>query len=157
MAPGQSLPKLRALNQLTKTSFDRIYDYLMNDMFQRFPPLYIVADYTNEKTFSDWLVRKYGKDKVELISFSQQTKLMLKEDGRSVLLQGYKFPNPAKMKDRKAAKLVGMLIQQLKHEQLLQTRTGKTTFDHPSIPLDQTLKDFHLNFSLWINSYEITY
>lgn len=124
-------PKLRAINQLRHTSFDRLYDYLVKDMAIRYPPYYIVIDYSNEKTFADMLMKRYTR-RVETISFTTDNKLMLKEDGLSVLKQGYKFPNPAKILEPTAAKYVTELMQQLKREQMLQTRTGKTTFDHPS-------------------------
>ncbi|AFU58299.1 hypothetical protein Ngar_c13610 [Candidatus Nitrososphaera gargensis Ga9.2] len=131
MAAHERPPRLRAINQMTHTSFDKIYGYLVEDMFKRYPPYYIVIDYSNEKTFSDLLVRLYGKEKVERIAFSNANKLMLKEDGLAIMKQEYKFPNPAKVADPAVAQLILLLVQQLKSEQILQTATGKTTFDHP--------------------------
>jgi hypothetical protein len=127
-----SPPKLRAINQMTHTSFDKIYSYLVDDLFKRYYPDYIVVDYTNEKTFSDMLVSMYGKGRVELISFSNASKLQLKEDGLSILKQGYRFPDPSRLNDKGAAMLVTALVHQLKSEQLLETKTDKPTFDHPS-------------------------
>ena len=129
---GSTMPRLRMINKLTGTTFDAMYKYLVQDLFQRFPPYYIVIDYTNEKTFSDLLVRLYGKEKVELVSFSNERKLMLKEDGLSVLRQGYKFPNPeGHAIEPQLAQHVKELVAQLQHEQMLETKGGKTTFDHP--------------------------
>ncbi len=130
---GSKLPKLRAINKINNTSFDKMYEYLVKNLFQQYPPYYIVIDYTNEKTFSDLLVRLYGRDKVELISFSNDSKLMLKEDGLSILRQAYKFPNPAsRTTDPEISQHVAELIEQLKHEQMLTTRIGgKVKFDHP--------------------------
>jgi hypothetical protein len=124
-------PKLVALDALTNTSFDRLYDHLTNDTFRKYPPYHMVIDYTNEKTFSDMLVERYGKRKVELIHFSTGTKQQLKEDGLSILNQGYRFPNP-KSKSPQVAQHIHDLLTQLQHEQIVLTKTGKTTFDHPS-------------------------
>jgi hypothetical protein len=130
---GESkVPKLKALNQLNHTSFDRLYDYIVNDMFRRYPPYYIVIDYSNERTFSDLLLKVYGKSKVELVQFTTASKTMLKEDGLSVIQQGYKFPNPSKISDPTAGRYVMELVQQLKQEQIVVTKTGKTSFDHPA-------------------------
>src|SRR2546428_7228490 len=79
------LRRLCAINKLTNTSFDMVYDYIVSNMFRRYPPFYVCIDYTNEKTFSDFLLTKYGKDRVELITFSSANKLMLKEDGLSIM------------------------------------------------------------------------
>ncbi|MEX0855427.1 MAG: hypothetical protein WD018_06670 [Nitrosopumilaceae archaeon] len=125
------LPKLRFINKITHTSFDKMYEYLLDELFVEFPPYYIVVDYTNEKTFSDLLVRRYG-DKVELIRFSNTNKNKLKDDGLAILKQGYKFPNYNKINNIKFKELIQELIQQLKDEQIVITKSGKISFDHPS-------------------------
>ena len=33
----KDMPKLRAINQLNHTSFDRLYSYLVDSMFERYP------------------------------------------------------------------------------------------------------------------------
>jgi len=48
------------------------------------------------------------------------------------LKQGYQFPNPAKIKDPAKAELVRELVQQLKHEEMLLTPSGRESFDHPT-------------------------
>ena len=105
--------RLCAINQLYHISFDKIYSYVVNDQFNRYPPHYVVIDYSNEKTFSDLLVRLYGKDKIELVSFTNSNKQMLKEDGLSIMKQDYKFPNPESLKDPTVAKYVKDLVIQL--------------------------------------------
>lgn len=127
---SNNIPRLRHIDALSHQSFDRMYDHLMG-LFQKYEPHYIVVDYSNERTLSDLIIKQYG-DKVETIVFSAATKTMLKEDGLSVIKGGYKFPDYTKLPNGKAASLISQLIQQLQHEQILVTKTGKTTFDHPS-------------------------
>lgn len=127
-----SPPKLRAINQLSHTSYDKIWGYLENNMFRRYRPDHVVIDYSNERTFGDFLALRLGKAKVEQLTFSNTTKQQLKEDGLSILKQGYKFPEPSRIPDQGAALLVTTLVQQLKSEQLLETKTDKPTFDHPA-------------------------
>jgi len=54
----------------------------------------MVFDYTNERTFTDMMVRDFGEDRVEKVNFTagtSGTKLQLKQDGLSILKQGYHF------------------------------------------------------------------
>jgi len=62
----------------------------------------MVFDYTNERTFTDIMENRFGKSRVSKINFSSGTsgtKKMLKDDGLSILKQGYTFPNPANIRD----------------------------------------------------------
>ena len=95
----------------------------------------MVFDYTNERTFIDLMDSMFGKSRVEKINFSAGascTKKMLKDDGISILKQGYRFPNPATIKDPVKAELVRERITQLKHEEILLTKSGRESFDHPT-------------------------
>lgn len=125
-----SPPKLKHIDAITHQSFDRMYDHLQG-LFNKYEPFYICIDYSNERTLSDLIVRQRG-DKVETIVFSTATKLMLKEDGLAIMKQGYKFPWFTKVTSPRASNLISQLINQLQSEQIIATRTGKTTFDHPS-------------------------
>jgi len=80
----------------------------------------MVFDYTNERTFTDMMIRDFGPDRVEKVNFSagtSGTKLQLKQYGLSILKQGYKFPKPVNIKDPKKSQLVLDLIKELKHEE----------------------------------------
>jgi hypothetical protein len=94
----------------------------------------MVFDYTNERTFTDLMENRFGKSRVVKINFSSGTsgtKKMLKDDGLSILKQGYQFPNPAKIRDPVKSQLVRELVEQLKHEEMKLTPSGKESFDHP--------------------------
>ena len=95
----------------------------------------MVFDYTNERTFTDLMEKRFGKSRVEKVNFSagiSGTKKMLKDDGLSILKQGYHFPNPSVIRDPKKAELVRELISQLKHEEMKITPSGRESFDHPT-------------------------
>jgi len=69
----------------------------------------MVFDYTNERTFTDLMESRFGKSRIAKINFSagtSGTKKMLKDDGLSILKQGYRFPNPANIKDPAKSELV---------------------------------------------------
>jgi len=51
---------------------------------------------------------------------------MLKDDGLSILKQGYQFPNPAK------SELIRELVKQIKHDEILLIPSGRESFDHPT-------------------------
>ena len=106
----------------------------------------MVFDYTNERTFTDMMIRDFGVDRVEKVNFSagtSGTKLQLKQDGLSILKQGYQFPNPANIRDPKKSELVRELIEQLKHEEMLLTPSSR---DHLTIQLAGTMtRQFHGN------------
>lgn len=127
---GQNLPRLATLRMFKNISYDRMLDFLKEDLFRRFPPALIVTDYSNERTFSDLLERDYKK-KVEKIVFSNQNKLMLKQDAYSILKQGYEFPNPKTVTNVNQRRWLEILLEQLHKEQNQTTRSGKATFDHP--------------------------
>ena len=55
---------------------------------------------------------------------------MLKDDGLSILKQGYTFPNPNNIRDPIKSQLVRELIEQLKHEEMNLTPSGRELFDH---------------------------
>ena len=129
------LPLLRDIYKLNHTSFDKIIEFHNEYLFKKFPPSHMVIDYTNERTFTDLLESKFGKARTEKITFSSGTsgtKKMLKDDGLGILRQGYQFPNPAKMSDPTKSELVRELVDQLKHEEMKLTPSGKESFDHPS-------------------------
>lgn len=129
------LPLLRDIYAIRHTSFDKILDFHTDVLFKKFPPFYMVFDYTNERTFTDMMIRDFGVDRVEKVNFSagvSGTKLQLKQDGLSILKQGYQFPNPAKIKDPKKSELVRELIDELKHEEMVLTKSGRESFDHPT-------------------------
>ena len=129
------LPLLRDIYQLNHTSFDKIIEFHTRILFPKFPPRLMVFDYTNERTFTDLMKNRFGKSRVTKINFSagtSGTKKMLKDDGLSILKQGYQFPNPAKIKDPAKSQLVLELIQQLKHEEMVLTPSGRESFDHPT-------------------------
>jgi len=128
------LPLLRDIYALNNTSFDKILDFHTDVLFKKFPPFYMVFDYTNERTFTDMMIRDFGDDRVEKVNFTagtSGTKKMLKDDGLSILKQGYTFPNPAGIKDPVKSELVRELIEQLKHEEMNLTPSGRESFDHP--------------------------
>lgn len=128
-----TLPQLRHIEAIEHQSFDLMYDHLM-ELFGKYSPYYIVVDYSNERTLSDLIIRYFGsyaKDKVETIVFSTATKLMLKEDGLSAMKQGYRLPRPSGGVHSKAGQLIATLADQLKAEQVIETKSHKVTFDHP--------------------------
>jgi len=128
------IPLLRDIYKLNHTSFDKIIEFHTNVLFRKFPPTLMVFDYTNERTFTDIMENRFGKSRVTKINFSagtSGTKKMLKDDGLSILKQGYTFPNPANIKDPIKSELVRELIEQLKHEEMNLTPSGKESFEHP--------------------------
>jgi hypothetical protein len=95
----------------------------------------MVFDYTNERTFTDIMENRFGKSRVVKINFSagtSGTKKMLKDDGLSILKQGYTFSNPANIKDQIKSELIRELIEQLKHEEMNLIKSGRESFDHPT-------------------------
>lgn len=127
----KTIPILVTLRKLVDMPYDEILDIIRKELFSKYRPYYIVSDYTNEKSFTDFLIERFGTDKVEKVTFSTSSKAMLKDDGRAILKIGYKFQNPKSVKDSKLKEMLVELIQQLKNEQILTTKSGKTTFDHP--------------------------
>jgi hypothetical protein len=108
------LPLLRDIYAIRNTLFDQILDFHTDVLFKKYSLFYMVFGYTNERTFPDMMIRDFGQDRVEKVNFSagaSGTKLQLKQDGLSILKQGYRFPNPANIKDPKKAELVRELIE----------------------------------------------
>jgi len=132
---GSYLPRLRTLRQYHRTDYPKMARMLRDELFKRFPPFYIVIDYTAEKTFTDNLIEKYKEEKVEKINFNIGSKKMLKEDGLNILSQGYQFPNPEQIPSGPSTEAVKewlrILDNQLRHEQVISTRSNKISFDHP--------------------------
>ncbi len=129
------LPLLRDIYQLNHTSFDKIIEFHTRVLFPKYPPSLMVFDYTNERTFTDMMIRDFGVEGVEKVNFSagqSGTKLQLKQDGLSILKQGYRFPNPINIKDPTKSQLVRELIEELKHEEMILTKSGRESFDHPT-------------------------
>lgn len=133
--PDSYLPRLRTLRQYHRTDYPKMMRMLQQDLFKRFPPFYIVIDYTAEKTFTDNLVEKYKEERIEKINFNIASKKMLKEDGLNMMSQGYEFPNPEQLPSGNSMDQVKewlrILDTQLRHEQVLATRSNKISFDHP--------------------------
>ena len=133
--PSAYLPRLRTLRQYHRTDYPKMARMLNEEMFKRFPPFYIVIDYTAEKTFTDNLIEKYNDDKIEKINFNTASKKMLKEDGLNMMSQGYQFPNPEQLPNgnsmEQIKEWIRILDTQLRHEQVISTRSNKISFDHP--------------------------
>jgi hypothetical protein len=126
-----NLPRLKILKDLSGlNSYTDVID-LLRDLFQRYPPSYIVTDYTNEKTLTDILRKDFGDDMLEPINFTLPNKQMLKEDSLALIKMGYTWPNPDHLKDQENATMVRNLVNQLLQEQVITTRSGKITFDAP--------------------------
>jgi len=128
------LPKLKTLRKYPHSSYSEMLEILERDLFRRFPPFYIVPDYTSEKTFTDILIDTYGKDLIEPIVFGLNTKKMLKEDGLNIMSQGYRFPNPAQFEHQypTLAEWTRGLISELLREQIIITKGNNYSFDHPT-------------------------
>lgn len=120
-------PKLHTLRKMRNVTYPDVQRMLKQELFLKYPPYYIVIDYSNEKTFSEMLVEKYG-DRVEPVNFTQLNKLMLKQDGLKLLQLGYEWPTS---QNAQVQSWIDELKDQLKHEQMLETPSGKITFDHP--------------------------
>lgn len=133
VADEEYLPKLKTVRKYPHTNYAEMLEILEQDLFRRFPPFYIVPDYTSEKTFTDILTESYGKDAIEPIVFGNSTKKMLKEDGLSIMSQGYKFPNPAQIENKYPilAEWIRGMINELLREQIITTKANNITFDHP--------------------------
>ena len=103
--------------------------------YSRNSTIYMVFDYTNEITFTGMMIRDFGEDIVEKVNFSAGTlgtKLQLKQDDLSILKQKYQFPNPANIRDPKKSQLIRELVEELKHDEMKLTLSGKESFDHPT-------------------------
>ena len=88
------VPILRDIYKLNHTSFDKIIEFHTEILFKKFPPNLIVFDYTNERTFTDIMESRFEKSRVIKVNFSagtSGTKKMLKDDGLSILKQGFDF------------------------------------------------------------------
>lgn len=136
--PDSYLPRLRTLRHYTQTTYPKMMRMLRNELFKRFPPFYIVADYTSEKTFTDYLIEAYDKKNrkmIEPINFNNASKKMLKEDGLNMMSQGFKFPNPEQIPSSPQTEVIKewfrILDTQLRHEQIITTKANNFTFDHP--------------------------
>jgi len=58
---------LKDIYALNNTSFDKILDFHTDVLFKKYPPFYMVFDYTNERTFTDMMIRDFGKELVHEI------------------------------------------------------------------------------------------
>ena len=125
------LPKLVTLRNYTHISYVDMLQYLKEDLFKRYPPYYMVVDYSTEKTFWQLLEQQYGKERMELLNFGIKTKQQLKDDGLSILKQGYTFPNPEVQSDPMQKELLKTLLKQLRQEQMLIRPSGVISYDHP--------------------------
>jgi len=138
--PDSYLPRLKTLRHYTRTTYPKMMRMLRNELFKRFPPFYIVADYTSEKTFTDYLIEAYNnkklsRDRVETVNFNIGSKKMLKEDGLNMMSQGFQFPQAAQIPTGGTNDIIrewlNILDNQLRHEQIITTRSNKISFDHP--------------------------
>jgi hypothetical protein len=71
---------------------------------------------------------RFGKSRMRKINFSagiSGTKKMLKDDGLSILKQGHRFQNPGTILDPAKLHLVLELAEQLKHEEMSLTPSGR--------------------------------
>ncbi|MDH3312206.1 MAG: hypothetical protein OEM28_03545 [Nitrosopumilus sp.] len=59
------VPRLRDLYKLNHTSFDKIIEFHTDVLFKKWPSFYMVFDYTNERTFTDMMVRDWRKQSGE--------------------------------------------------------------------------------------------
>ena len=132
--PDSYLPRLRTLRHYTRTTYPKMMRMLHGELFKRFPPFYVVADYTAEKTFTDYLIEQL-KEKVETVNFNTTSKKMLKEDGLNMMSQGFQFPQAAQIPSGGTNDVIKewltILDNQLRHEQIITTRSNKISFDHP--------------------------
>jgi len=133
--PGLYLPRLKTLRQYHRTDYPKMLRMLRGELFSRFPPFYMVIDYTAEKTFTDFLVEAYREDRIEKINFNVGSKKMLKEEGLNIMSQGYQFPSaeqiPPGIGSEQIQEWLRILDTQLRHEQIITTRSNKISFDHP--------------------------
>jgi hypothetical protein len=125
------VPFIKDLFNIRFLPFDKLLFKLQSEYFPHYPPTLIVTDYTNEKTFTDLLVTKYGEQRVEPYNFTNQSKLLLKQDGLSIMNMGYQFPNWKRVKDPQRQEWGFMLENQLQMEQLLTKADHTQRFDHP--------------------------
>jgi hypothetical protein len=51
-------PDLVTLRKLSRIPYDQMFEILTDELFPKYPPIQIVADYSNEKTFTDFLERE---------------------------------------------------------------------------------------------------
>ncbi|MDH3656679.1 MAG: hypothetical protein OEM77_00875 [Nitrosopumilus sp.] len=50
-------PLLQYIYAIRNTSFDKILQFHTDVSFKKLPPFYMVFDYTNERTFTDMMIR----------------------------------------------------------------------------------------------------
>lgn len=125
------MAQLVRLEAVTHTSYLHIMEMLKKELFAKYPPYYMVLDYSTEKTISEVLMRDFGKERVEAMNFGNPTKNQLKDDGLAILKQGYKFPRPDKQQNMNQRRHLENLVRQLQREQMLYSPSGMLTFDHP--------------------------
>ena len=124
------IPKMVGIYKLPHRPYNEYLNFLADNLYTKMPPYHQSVDYTNEKTFTDMLVRDFGVDQVEGIIFNTTSKKMLKDDGLSMLKQGYTFPNLDRL-DPLTKKLVIETVEQLQHEKLTLSPSGQETFPKP--------------------------
>ena len=94
-------------------------------------------DASREIFVANGLIRKYGETKIIPVKFgntgSTNTKFHLKQVGYSYINSGYQWPNYTKIEtvNPSLAKLIKILKQEMMHEQVDYTETGRVTFKHP--------------------------
>ena len=124
------IPKMVGIYKLPHRPYNECLDFLTNHIYSKLPPYHQSIDYTNEKTFTDMLVRDFGEDRIEGLIFNITSKKMLKDDGLAMLKSGYTFPNLSRL-DPLTKKLVIETVEQLQHEKLTISPSGQETFPKP--------------------------
>ncbi len=143
MSTFSQMPRLRTLRKITGVAYTEVLNILENGyydkkrqwregLFKVYPPFHISIDYTNERTFTDILVAKKGKEKVEKVPFSDINKQMLKEDGLFIMRSGYAFPSLDAISDDDLRAMVKDVIDELRREQFEpSSKEGINKFYHP--------------------------
>ena len=136
--------RLVTIRKLRNIMYPELARLLFDDLFKRFPPAYICMDYTNEKSLSETIEAKsnpsflsptsseYHKWRlVEPITFSQDTKLALKQNARE-LFENKKFLWPKmELSDSRIWSLVEELKEQMMREAGIPGFEGQLKFPKP--------------------------
>lgn len=133
------LPALRDIYRYKKKSLTGVLQWLVNDLFKKFPPTIGYVDETHDPTFAEVLVQRFP-NRLNPLRFGNagatNTKLDLKLIGRDMLSNGYTFPDVgALLRENRIAADKAYLVTELKEEALREvtklTTNDRITFDHP--------------------------
>jgi len=67
------MPLLLDIYAIRNTSFDKILDFHTDVLFKKWTPFYMVFDYTNERIFTNMMIRNFGEGRVEKVNFTAGT------------------------------------------------------------------------------------